>query len=239
MGYKEKITCVYLIRCLPTGCCYVGSTSNKNERIAAHKRLLSAGKHHAPYLQNSWVKYGEDQFEFSVIDVFSGDDGEKKEWLKTFEDKWIAQLKPAFNVLDAAYSALGFKHPRESVDRRAALQRGKKRDPELVERIAEKRRGQKMPRDAVERVAAANRGRIKSPEEIQKLKLALTGKKKSAEHVAKIQAARAGFKHSDATKEKNRIASTGRKHSPETRALMSERIREAFKQKRIEASNGV
>ena len=238
MGYRDKTACVYLIRCFPTERCYVGSTSNKNERFASHKRLLVAGKHHSPYLQSSWAKYGEEQFEFSVLEAFFGEVEEKKEWLKATEDKWILQLKPAFNVLEAAYSALGFKHPRESVERRAAMQRGKKRDPELVERIAAKHRGKKMPRDVVERVAAANRGRVKSPEEIQKLKLALTGKKKSAEHVAKMRAARLGFKHSDAAKEKNRIASTGRKHSPETRALMGERIREAFRLKRMEAANG-
>lgn len=238
MGYREKTACVYVIRCLPTGCCYVGSTSNKNERIASHKRLLAAGNHHAPYLQNSWSKYGHDQFDFSVLEIFSGADDEKKAWLKEAEDKWINQLKPEFNVLSAAYSALGFKHPRESVERRAAMQRGKKRDPELVERIAAKHRGKKMPRDVVERVASANRGRIKSPEEIQKLKAALTGKKKSPEHIEKMRAARTGFKHSDEAKEKNRIASTGRKHSPETLALMSARLKEVFRLKRLEAANG-
>lgn len=214
---KQPIACIYVIRRIGTGDwsdCYVGSTSSKTDRWGAHRRDLRKGKHHAPHLQNTWTKHGEDAFEFVVLEVCSGTD--LKSLLKEREDHWIARLKPKYNVLAAAYSALGYKQPRESVERRAALQRGVKRPADVVERMAAGHRGMKMPRESVERTAAANRGRKMSAEAVAKTRAALLGKKKSPEHVEKMRQARIGFKHTDAAKEKNRIKSTGRVKSPET-----------------------
>lgn len=211
---KQSIACIYVIRRIETGDCYVGSTSNKTDRWGAHRRDLRKGKHHAPHLQNTWTKHGEDAFEFVVLEVCSGPD--LKSLLKEREDHWIEMLKPKYNVLAAAYSSLGFKQPRESVERRAALQRGVKRPADVVERMAAGHRGMKMPKESVERTAAANRGR-KMPDHVKSaLIAALTGKKKSPEHVEKMRQTRTGFRHTDAAKEKNRIASTGRRKSPET-----------------------
>ena len=168
MVFKTKVACIYRIKCLSSGDCYVGSTSNKDERWAAHRRLLAKGKHHSPHLQNAWAKYGGEEFEFEVLEVCVSADLKKE--LKDREDYWMGVLSPSYNVLAASYSALGFKHPRESVERRAAMRRGVKRPAELVERIAAKHRGKKMPRDAVERTASSNRGRKMSEESIEKIR---------------------------------------------------------------------
>ena len=222
MGYKHKIPCIYQIRCIETGDCYVGSTSNRDERWGAHRRDLNKGRHHAPHMQNAWAKYGCDAFEFMVLETCDGTGQDLKQVLKVREDCWITALRPTYNVLAAAYSALGFKHPRESVERRAALQRGVKRPAELVERIAAKHRGKKMPREAIERTAAANRGRKRSDEAKAKTRAALLGRKKSPEHVEAMRKARLGFTHTDEAKEKNRIASTGRVKPESARAKMRE-----------------
>lgn len=222
MAYKHKIPCIYQIRRIETGDCYVGSTSNRNERWGAHRRDLNKGKHHAPRMQNAWTKHGSEAFEFVMLEVCDGIGHDLKQVLKVREDHWIETLRPTYNVLAAAYSALGFKQPRESVERRAALQRGVKRPAELVERIAAKHRGKIMPREAVERTAAANRGRKHTAESIAKMRAALLGRKKSPEHVEAMRKARLGFTHTDEAKEKNRLASTGRVKPESARAKMRE-----------------
>lgn len=232
---KKPIACVYLIRRIDTGDCYVGSTSNQNARWYAHTNALQKGKHHAPHLQNAWSKYGKDCFEFVVLEICAGSD--LKSILKEREDHWMNKLNPKYNVLAAAYSALGFKHPRESVERRAAMRRGVKRPDDVVERMAAGHRGMKMPRDAVERTAAANRGRKMLDHTKAAIVAALTGKKKSAEHVEKMRLARIGFKHNDEAKEKNRISSTGRVKSPETIAKHKELKHTDEVKARISAKN--
>jgi group I intron endonuclease len=66
------MTGIYQIVCKTTEKKYIGSTWKKGGfkvRWASHLKLLRAGTHSSTYLQNSWNKYGEDNFLFLVIDV--------------------------------------------------------------------------------------------------------------------------------------------------------------------------
>lgn len=58
---------VYQIVNLINGKRYVGSSKNINQRIAQHKRALRKNRHVNNYLQNSYNKYGENLFEYSVL----------------------------------------------------------------------------------------------------------------------------------------------------------------------------
>lgn len=59
---------VYQICCIPTRKIYVGSAVNIAKRWGEHVRALRRGKHRNCHLQNAWNKYGEGQFEFSVLE---------------------------------------------------------------------------------------------------------------------------------------------------------------------------
>lgn len=48
---------------------YIGRTGNVNKRWYRHKNELRKGNHHSLYLQRSWDKYGEDNFEFNILDT--------------------------------------------------------------------------------------------------------------------------------------------------------------------------
>lgn len=48
---------------------YVGSTTNKKVRFRQHRNLLRGNRHHCKHLQASWNKYGEDKFEFVVVEI--------------------------------------------------------------------------------------------------------------------------------------------------------------------------
>jgi group I intron endonuclease len=47
---------------------YVGSTINKKVRFRQHRKLLRGNKHHCKHLQAAWNKYGEDKFDFRVVE---------------------------------------------------------------------------------------------------------------------------------------------------------------------------
>ena len=68
--FKEKG--VYKITNKINGKIYIGSTFSNGgfeKRWYTHKNLLKRNKHYNKILQNSWNKYGEDSFEFEIIEI--------------------------------------------------------------------------------------------------------------------------------------------------------------------------
>jgi group I intron endonuclease len=59
---------IYEITCIETGKFYIGSTMNKAQRWARHRRELRAGIHVNKHMQAAWAKYGEGAFEFKVLE---------------------------------------------------------------------------------------------------------------------------------------------------------------------------
>lgn len=59
---------IYKIENKINGKIYVGQSRNIDQRWYAHKNELNRNKHCNEYLQNSWNKYGEESFEFSVLE---------------------------------------------------------------------------------------------------------------------------------------------------------------------------
>ena len=64
---------------------YVGSTVNKKVRFREHRKQLRGNRHHCKHLQAAWNKYGEEKFDFRVVeevsDALSLQDAEDR-WLK-------------------------------------------------------------------------------------------------------------------------------------------------------------
>lgn len=56
-----------MIRCKPNGKVYVGQSTNIEKRWNNHKWNLGGNYHHCKKLQEDWNIYGEDNFEFKVI----------------------------------------------------------------------------------------------------------------------------------------------------------------------------
>ena len=114
-----KASGIYCIRNTRNNKRYVGSAVNIAARYRTHKCDLTKGRHHSPYLQNSWKKYGPDAFEFVVLESCAVED------LITSEQRWIDTLSPEYNVLPNAGSNLGHRWSEEQ-KRRLAEARGMK-----------------------------------------------------------------------------------------------------------------
>lgn len=63
----SPICCIYMIKNTTNNKVYIGSTKNYKNRIYSHKSLLKNNKHHSKRLQLEWNKYGEENFEWTII----------------------------------------------------------------------------------------------------------------------------------------------------------------------------
>jgi len=76
---------VYALECSTTGKTYVGCSRNIEGRLRTHVNALRAGKHGNGKLQNSWNKYGERSFTFSVLQYTSDIYACEKRWVRAFD----------------------------------------------------------------------------------------------------------------------------------------------------------
>src|SRR5215216_6770850 len=65
---------IYQIRCIPTGKIYVGSAVNLRKRQRDHINSLRRGNHENTYLQRAWNKYGEANFDFTILEFVDASD---------------------------------------------------------------------------------------------------------------------------------------------------------------------
>lgn len=121
---KMAFTCgVYQILHRQTKRRYVGSSTEVEKRVYHHIVQLRTGKHHCRFLQNMWNKYGEEQFEFILIERCSLNVVEERE---QFHLDYQAEYQ-LVNARKTALVAAGFSHSdatkskmSESAKRRAA-----------------------------------------------------------------------------------------------------------------------
>lgn len=95
-----KISGIYKIINKINGKYYVGSSNNilgKKGRWYKHKNSLDKNKHPNDYLQNSWNKHGENNFEFLIIEEIES----TKQKLLKIEQKYLSIAK---NEQDKCYN---------------------------------------------------------------------------------------------------------------------------------------
>lgn len=110
---------IYLIFNKINGKQYIGSAVNFTQRKAEHIRTLRGKRHKNKHLQNAWNKYGEDSFEFSILEYV-----DNVENLIFVEQRYMDFFKPQYNKCPVAGNMLGFRHTMES--------RAKMREASLV-----------------------------------------------------------------------------------------------------------
>jgi len=81
-----ELSGIYKIICLNNNKFYIGSSTNINQRLKNHINLLNQNKHKNKYLQNSWNKYGEQNFKYEIVETIydiSGLSIREKWWIDT------------------------------------------------------------------------------------------------------------------------------------------------------------
>ena len=220
---------IYKITNTINGKVYVGSAVNFDTRWKEHIRELRKGKHHSSALQNAWDKYGEEKFEFSIIEECERTRkvllGREQYWIDTLDS-----VAKGYNIAKTAGSQLGMKQSPEAIAARVKKNTGKKRTPETRARMSEAQSNRSPEWRA--NIAKAHIGKKHSEETRKAISEAMIGRKLSKDHVEKLR----GRKHTQEAKDaismavknrpqeiNDRVAEKlrGGKRTPEQRAKMS------------------
>lgn len=187
---------IYAIRNTVNGKQYIGSAVCFYNRFKEHRSKLRRGLHHSKKLQNAWLKYGPDVFEFVVLEVV----GEAANLIQR-EQHWLdlhAVAVNGYNHSPTAGSILGAKASAASkakmsatmramsaqlFEARSAAQKGRKFSEEHKAKIAASRRGTKMSDEARAKMSAAQKA---MPEEVRR--------RRAESHT--------GYRHSEETRRK-------------------------------------
>jgi len=165
---------IYRIINIKNGKFYIGSSINITKRWYDHKRTLRKGIHDNDYLQKSWNKYGENNFEFNIIEII-----ENVTDLLIREQYHLDVMKPfdkdkTYNICGFANNMLGFKHSDETKMKLSKIHKGNK----------------------------YNLGNKHSDETKKMMSISHTGEKHYSETIIKLIKTKTGVGHSSETKNK-------------------------------------
>ena len=119
---------------------YIGSTSQSfQQRWNKHKSSLNNNKHHSGRLQNSWNKYGEENFIFIVLETC------EPKYCIIREQWWLDLFGTyldtfGYNICAVANSCLGVKH---TLEQRNKLK--KQKSEEHKRKLSEINKGKSIP----------------------------------------------------------------------------------------------
>jgi group I intron endonuclease len=114
MFIKGHIGGIYKITCLKNNKFYIGSSTNIIIRWKLHKSALKRNAHPNTYLQNSWNKYGENNFKFEIMENVKTNLLIERE-LSWFKRTKCFDHKYGFNIINpGTFPMLGRKHSEKS-----------------------------------------------------------------------------------------------------------------------------
>jgi group I intron endonuclease len=168
MKTREQV--IYCITNKIDGKKYIGSTIDFRIRRVRHLSDLRCKKHHSSYLQNAFNKYGEDNFEFEILERV-----DDVNFLIEIEQRWLDNENPEYNMtLIAGFNShLGRKRSDETKRKISEALTGIKRSDETKKRISDSQKG--VPKDGTN----MNKDKINVPlseSHKNKISLANTGK---------------------------------------------------------------
>lgn len=178
------MVCIYKIENMVTGKIYIGQTVDYEKRKNSHINDLRSNRHGNSYLQNSWNKYGENSFEFTVVVECA------MEHLDDLEIQYIRQLGTlapnGYNMTKGGDGVRGLKWSSESRAAKSLAMKGKNvgKDAhfygktftlETLEKMRESTTNLWKNEDYRRRQVIAHTGLTQSEETIRKRSMSLKG----------------------------------------------------------------
>jgi len=214
------ISGIYQIKFKLSDNIYIGSAVNLRVRKANHIHHLRKGTHHNSHLQNVWNKYGEENYEFQILITCH------PEMCIWYEQQFLDQWKPEYNINPTAGSQLGVKRSEKSRQKMSIS--AKNRPPisdetrkkigeitrnfskETLEKIRQTRIGHPVSEGTKKKIGDSNRGKVRSESVIEKMR-------------------QIGRNQSEVDKQRLRTINIGRKDSLESKLRKSEAAKRSWK----------
>ena len=223
----DTICGIYMIRNVVNGKVYVGKSFDIKKRWANHRYELNKGIHVNNHLQSAWNKYGEDSFEFSIIEECSEDE------LSNKEIYWIKKMNAYRNGYNQTEGGEGAHLPEDVKKKIGEASKNWWSNPENKSKMSEARKGEgsfwygkTFPEDMVAKLSESHKN--PSDEIRQKNSESHKGKKLSEEQKRKISESSKGRTLSEETRKKISEAKTGYK-APWARAVYCPELDKAFR----------
>jgi len=156
---------VYKLVNLVNGKVYIGSTTKLRQRRFSHLSKLRNGKHENRNIQNDWNEYGENNFNWEVIQII--DDISDTFSLIPREQYWMNfyrsyDRESGYNISPTAGKTTGISPSLELRQKHSEFMRNHKHTPESYKKAADTRRGKKnikpMRPDRGKEISAMNTG---------------------------------------------------------------------------------
>lgn len=148
---REKISGIYVIVNTVNGKVYVGQTSDFRTRWNKHKSSLILGIHDNRHLQAAWSKYGQDVFEFQILEHCSTKQLTERE--QYYLDLYKARGNSYNIAMDAHVPARGVKRTEETRRRMSKANTGRICTEETRKKMSEANRN--PPKETRQRISAA------------------------------------------------------------------------------------
>lgn len=169
---------VYIIKNTISGKLYVGSTNNFSMRWKRHICDLNKQIHTGTKLQRAWDKYGQDSFEFCVIEYVNN-----TAILMEREQHWLDTLKSVelgYNTLPTAGSSRG--HKLSEAHKAAFLFKGKTHSEESKRKMSIAAQNRVVSEETKLKQSLAKLGKPMSEAAKEKLRVGALGRVCSEEH---------------------------------------------------------
>lgn len=137
---------------------YIGSAKELNRRKKTHFTQLAKGEHHNVHLQRAWNVYGEDSFEFHVIEYTENLIEREQYWINFYG------FETLYNICPKAYSNQGKKLSTETREKISKALKGRIKSEEERLKLSAANTGKKHSEETKQRLREINLGKTYSDE---------------------------------------------------------------------------
>ena len=243
---------IYLVTNKINGKCYIGQTAySLKKRKREHFYEVKANRDNS-YLHKALRKYGAESFKWKVI--HECDDKDELNRLEIYYIGYYDTFGNGYNLAIGGNGSMGYKHTDEAKKKMRKAQKNKYFSEEHRRKISESKKrsysnienhpayGKKRSEETKKKMSESGKGKIFTKERRENMGKAQRGRILSEEHKTKISVAKKGVLKTEETRKRMSIAKTGIKlppHTKERREIQSIALKNYWKNKKLEAQNGI
>ncbi len=152
---------IYTITNLINNKIYVGSSISISSRLKNHLNCLKSNIHRNKHLQRAFIKYGEENFRFELLEECG------KDYCLSSEQYWMNMLnsynmKYGYNILPNSSNSSGYKHDDKTREYLSKIKLGNNPSLSTKLKISEAHKGIKFTENRKRNISKALLGKKKS-----------------------------------------------------------------------------